>query len=343
MQHAAEGGLVIKMKHHIREFREKGYTSLPALSADQVRLLRTVVSGGLEELRSSEELTEDDFYPHVSVLSKDNALLQQCVQQILEQVFDLVSLFQPVRKKPVGSLLFMKTRYNPYATHAHQDIAYEWSRDVEERGTLTTWIALDDCSPMTSALSFLPGSHLGPVEEPEDFLRTDFEDRQFSEKWKEAAECLTIRAGGMVVFDCRTWHAAPPLSEETVRHGIVIRWHCPEAAAATPLLRPSISKEEFGMYTSGRLFREALLSVLGENDSDLSSYECAKTFLELSERGGIQMSDRVEKSLRVFLRARDFFEDFHIKSDDSFVWSSIRDTAIPYLRDLQNNPKKLLS
>jgi len=325
------------MATELQQFKDRGYVKLAALDSILIQRLRDILSDGLEEVRSQVAMQKSDFYRFVSQLTKNNRLVRQCVEEVSDSIYRLGTRFQAIERQPVGGLLFLKTHENPYATHAHQDITYEWNRDISERASLTTWIALDDCGPETGALSLLSGSHKGRLEAPEDYLRNDFVDRQFSDAWQDEADYMSVRAGEMILFDCRVWHAAAPVSAHSLRRGLVIRWNCLEIANKLTLVEPQTQSDVFVMYSSGRIFKAAIMAAFSDYcDPEDSLDLCVAKLLSQNSTGALDLPDDVLEGMQRFSTSLMFYESFQVKSDDTFVWGIIRDVVIPHLKSLEN-------
>lgn len=88
----------------------------------------------------------------------------------------------------------------------HQDIRY-WR--YEKRELVTVWIALGDEYPENGSLKVIPGSHkrlYSPDQfDDELFLRNDLAE---NEELLLNVEHLTLSAGDVLFFHCRTFHAA---------------------------------------------------------------------------------------------------------------------------------------
>lgn len=88
----------------------------------------------------------------------------------------------------------------------HQDIRY-WR--FEKRELITLWMALGDEYPENGSLKVIPGSHQR-IYSPEQFDEELFlrEDLPENEELLANVEHLTMSAGDVLFFHCRTFHAA---------------------------------------------------------------------------------------------------------------------------------------
>ena len=109
------------------------------------------------------------------------------------------------------------------STGWHQDIRY-WAF---ERGELiSTWLALGPEFPDNGCLSFLPGTHRMDIAEERfddaKFLRTDLPENQ-----KLIATRVTpaLEPGDVVLFHCRTFHAAGNNRTDLPKWSIVFTYH----------------------------------------------------------------------------------------------------------------------
>jgi phytanoyl-CoA hydroxylase len=105
----------------------------------------------------------------------------------------------------------------------HQDIRY-WAF---ERGELiSAWLALGPEVVENGCLSFLPGSHrmeMGAERFDEaKFLRTDLHENQ---ALIEARVTPTLEAGDVILFHCRTFHAAGENRTEIPKWSLVFTYH----------------------------------------------------------------------------------------------------------------------
>lgn len=109
------------------------------------------------------------------------------------------------------------------STGWHQDIRY-WAF---ERGELiSTWLALGPEFPDNGCLSFLPGTHRMNIADARfddaKFLRTDLPENQ-----KLIATRVTpaLEPGDLVLFHCRTFHAAGNNRTDLPKWSIVFTYH----------------------------------------------------------------------------------------------------------------------
>lgn len=92
------------------------------------------------------------------------------------------------------------------STGWHRDIRY-WRFERSE--LVTVLLALNAATETNGCLLFIPGSHdmvLTPEQlDEKEFLRTDFEGNRL---YLDRAISVTMEAGDVVFFHCRTFHAA---------------------------------------------------------------------------------------------------------------------------------------
>jgi phytanoyl-CoA hydroxylase len=117
------------------------------------------------------------------------------------------------------------TKHPRYSSRTgwHQDIRY-WAF---ERGELiSAWLALGPEVVENGCLSFLPGSHrmeMGTERFDESkFLRTDLRE---NEALIEARVTPTLQAGDVILFHCRTFHAAGENRTEIPKWSLVFTYH----------------------------------------------------------------------------------------------------------------------
>jgi hypothetical protein len=235
---------------------EDGFVHLPAFGGDWVSSLQTIIEQRLPGMWFQLSVDEDLYLQTISAWGWRNELVQSLLQMIQERLAALAVELGGVESKPIDATLFMKSPHAPGKTHAHQDVAYRWDRP-EDTYTLTTWLALDDCDGTSGGLSFLPGSHKEEIQVRQDFLDVDFEDRSDSDDWRSKSVTPFVRAGDLLVFDARVWHAAYPFTGSGVRRAIAVRWINRELARTLSVPPPHAPTSRFGMDTSGRLLIEA--------------------------------------------------------------------------------------
>jgi phytanoyl-CoA hydroxylase len=105
----------------------------------------------------------------------------------------------------------------------HQDLRY-WAF---ERGELiSTWLALGAELPDNGCLSFLPGTHRMDIA-PERFDDTKFLRMDSAENQILIATGVTpiLEPGDVVLFHCRTFHAAGSNRTETPKFSVVFTYH----------------------------------------------------------------------------------------------------------------------
>jgi phytanoyl-CoA hydroxylase len=105
----------------------------------------------------------------------------------------------------------------------HQDVRY-WSF---ERGELiSVWLALGPESADNGGLSFLPGTHRVDIApdrfDDAKFLRTESSENQALIATRATP---TLEAGDMILFHCRTFHAAGTNRTDTPKWSLVYTYH----------------------------------------------------------------------------------------------------------------------
>ena len=86
-----------------------------------------------------------------------------------------------------------------------------WHRDlpnlpVNAPRALSCWLALDDVSPESGAMRFMPGGHKDPMTRSIDFLN---EAKDWGPREAEAV-AVPMAAGSAVFHHCLSWHTSPP-------------------------------------------------------------------------------------------------------------------------------------
>ena len=108
-------------------------------------------------------------------------------------------------------------------TSWHQDIRY-WSFDRPE--LISSWLALGDEHPDNGGLSLLPGTHRLELDrgcfDAALFLRTELPQNRELIATAVAAE---LKAGDLLLFHCRTFHAAGRNHTEHPKLSLIFTYH----------------------------------------------------------------------------------------------------------------------
>jgi phytanoyl-CoA hydroxylase len=119
-------------------------------------------------------------------------------------------------------IMTKQPRYSS-VTHWHQDIRY-WS--FERAELISAWLALGPERPENGCLSFLPGSHRidigGDRLDPAKFLREESADNRVL---IAARETPALEAGDVILFHCRTFHAAGDNRTDQPKWSLVFTYH----------------------------------------------------------------------------------------------------------------------
>ena len=117
------------------------------------------------------------------------------------------------------------TKHPGYSSQTlwHQDIRY-WSFDQPD--LVSAWFALTQEVPGNGGLWLIPGSHrleLGPERLDERlFLRPERPDNA---QLIETARAVTLEPGDLLLFHCRTFHAAGTNDTQQVKLSAVFTYH----------------------------------------------------------------------------------------------------------------------
>ncbi len=235
----------------------------------------------------------------------------------------------------IDATLFFAADSRPEGTHAHQDLAYRWSRPVGERYAYTTWVPLDRCDEDGGALRFARTKPRMPVEERQDFLREDFNDLALSMEWTQDDEVLCAEPGDLVVFDACTWHASVPFRRPGRRAALALRWTSQSLwERATLVPRPVLRDPQFGMDNSGEFLRAAIRQAVGRRGDTEVDGSLRDVLVLLCSRADLMSCLSVEA--RTSLDALSFALELGEVGarPDASVWRSVRDQLIPSLRTI---------
>lgn len=104
----------------------------------------------------------------------------------------------------------------------HGGATIPWHRDLpnwpvaEPRG-VSCWLALDDVTPESGAMRFMPGGHKEPMTRSIDFLN---EAKVWGSREAEAV-AVPVPAGSAVFHHCLSWHTSPPNATSAWRRAYI--------------------------------------------------------------------------------------------------------------------------
>ncbi|MBS1625941.1 MAG: phytanoyl-CoA dioxygenase family protein [Bacteroidetes bacterium] len=190
-------------------FEKEGYAVFPLLGADEI--------DELKQYYLSKHIRDDrGFGFHVSM---DQADKEMC-REIREKIWGIVvpRLSEHLEKfKPFVASYVVKEVNPKGVVPAHQD----WSfADREEDGycSITCWIALVDTNIDNGGMGVIKGSHkfmMNHRPSPSPQCPVPLSDHMFS--IFPYLHTIDMKAGEVLMFDNRTFHASPPNVSDSVR------------------------------------------------------------------------------------------------------------------------------
>lgn len=222
-------------------FSQEGYLTLPGFaSPEEVRQLKELTLRDLSPLMGPAEYEVDVGYPGapsnredeggrtprrlLHALSRGEVVRRWATQPALGQILSqLMGGSTPLLSQNHHNCIM--TKYPDYgtATFWHQDIRY-WSFARPE--LISIWLALGEEGEVNGGLKLLPGSHrltYTPAQLDDSlFLRTDVPENQ---PLLASAKQLSLSSGDVLLFHCRTFHAASTNRTESPKLSLVLTAH----------------------------------------------------------------------------------------------------------------------
>jgi phytanoyl-CoA hydroxylase len=225
----------------VQRFERDGYLVLPGLvSSDACDRIRHEIIECLDPLRGPAEFEVDTRYPGAPLdrsseggntprrllhaYGRSELFRRWATSSQIRQLLTAVMHSHQVMLSQCHHNCIM-TKYPGFSsiTSWHQDVRY-WSFDRPE--LVSVWLALGQETAQNGGLSFIPGSHRIDLDrgqlDKHLFLRTDLPANR--ELIGQAVE-PQLEAGDMVLFHCRTLHAAGLNSTDTVKLSPVFTYH----------------------------------------------------------------------------------------------------------------------
>jgi len=183
--------------------------------------------------------------PELKILLTELLALAPLLQAQKEQQEQQEQQVQPVR--PALSQSHhncIMTKHPGYSSQTlwHQDIRY-WAFTRPE--LISAWFALTEEHQKNGGLWLIPGSHkltLTPERLDEQlFLRPD---EPANAQLIESAESVALNPGDLLLFHCRTFHAASTNTTDQVKLSAVFTYHAthnPPVAGTRSALYPSVA------------------------------------------------------------------------------------------------------
>ncbi len=190
-------------------FEREGYAVFPLLEPDEAADLKNYYESlGLED--------EKGFGFHVSMDQKDKEMCRAVREKIWSVALPRLNEHLKDFKPFVAS--YVAKEVNPKGVvPAHQDWSFV---DQEEEGycSLTCWIALVDTSLNNGGMGVIKGSHklmMNHRPSPSPQCPVPLSEHMFS--IFPYLHTIDMKAGEVLLFDNRTFHASPPNTSDSIR------------------------------------------------------------------------------------------------------------------------------
>lgn len=259
-------------------FEQEGYTVFPLLNTQEVNDLKTFY----DSLALKDEMGYG-FY--VSMDNKDKELCRRIRDKIWSVAVPRLQEHLKDFKPFVAS--FVAKDPNPKGVvPAHQD----WSfADKEEEGnaSITCWIALQDTTLENGAMGVIRGSHkFMQNHRPSPSPQTPVPLREHMYSIFPYLKVIEMKAGEVLMFDNRTFHASPPNTSNAIRlaagvgimqsDASLVHYYLKPDGQFKTLLRYKVDEEFFLKYenaTLARMYDEGKL-IEGYGEPVEVPYEC---------------------------------------------------------------------
>lgn len=313
--------------------RDGVLTLVGIIDPDLVRTFVERIEAAIDVWAAELQVSRHDYLDAACRWSSPNLVVDDLVAACADVLAPSVEELLGPGLSPGRASVFRKSSAASLGTHGHQDASY-WVRPSSSRYALTTWVALDAVDEARGALRVLPGSHLGEVGPPIDFLQPGFVDPAAS--WGNEARTLPAEPGDVVVFGPRLWHGSHSVACGTVRRALAIRWvggsHSDQVAL------PQDLTTQFGMYTSGDCLHRALSSLGGEEvPQGMQGVEWAL------QRGVVDGLPDPAAARHALLRLQihlQAVERHRASGQRGMVWDAIRDLVVlPVLGERRAKPR----
>jgi Phytanoyl-CoA dioxygenase (PhyH) len=153
--------------------------------------------------------------------------------------------------------LFMKPPFSGSIVPWHQDYS-DWTHTTPP-GHITCWIALDDATPESGCVHYVPGSHSGLVLEkidPRDTMESSLARIPEPARASWSPRPAVVPAGGCVFHHCLTIHGSHGNATASPRRAIAIAYMRPDtrSASSTRPVVPTGPRVALGDVIEGPLF-----------------------------------------------------------------------------------------
>lgn len=269
-----ESNLNFKMKPIFKQgdkqsfFENEGYAVFPLINDSEVETLKTYYESlGLKD--------EKGYGFHVSMDQKDKDLCREIREKVWGIVVPRLEEHLKDFKPFVAS--FVAKESNPKGVvPAHQDWSFV---DNEQDGycSITCWVALVDTTLDNGCMGVISGSHkFMEYNRPSPSPQTPvpLSDHMFS--IFPYLKTLEMKAGEVLMFDNRTFHASPPNTTDFVRLAAGVGVTQKDAQLAHYYLKPNGKKDTLLKYKVDEEFflkyENARLSEMYDNGELIEGY-----------------------------------------------------------------------
>ena len=260
---------IFKNAEKQKQFEQEGYTVFPLLSHDETNELKQYY----ESLNFKDD---NGFGFHVSMDKPDKNISLQIREKLWGTILPELDKYL-IDYKPFVASFVVKDPNPKGVVPAHQD----WSfTDKEEDGfcSITCWVALVDTSLENGELGVIKGSHKlmqNHRPSPSPQAPVPLSEHMFS--IFPYLKTIDMKAGEVLMFDNRTFHASPPNTTSEVRLAAGVGVTQKDAQLVHYYLKPDGTKATILKYAVDEDFfihyNNASLSKLYEEGKQIEGYQ----------------------------------------------------------------------
>jgi len=208
-----------RVKRHLEEF---GYTKVDKfMSTDESKLFLEHIYDTLEKYAQELSCSKILYLSSVSrwlspseIVGEFGAKLAVRMQNYLESTLE-----KRVRCQKFG--IISKSPYYHHPTICHQDLSYSTKHPYKFSG----WLSLNNVDASAGALIMQKYSHNSSIQRPQDYWDPFFQDEHRKKpEWIENSEIMEVKAGDLLLFDSKTWHASTENLDKKDRFAFFTRW-----------------------------------------------------------------------------------------------------------------------